>query len=625
MRVPVARGLACRPPSAALGVLTKRLLGFACVAVLLVYADQALGGRAWTPEAPSGTDAAMPGEPVLEPATLHSLGVRWPVTGDDNGDARVTVTYRKADGADWRRAYPLFWIHPDRQPAALRVTNGRLFAGSIVDLDPGTRYEIRLRLSDPDGGSTTARLIAETRAVPSLDRTGMRVRDVIPRDGAARAADRAGASPQAVVGLANALDAAQPGDLLRLQPGRYDARALRPARSGKPGKPIVIMGSEAGRAVLDGGGGEVALDLSARSDVWLETVHLTNARVLVRANGAERLVIRGNTFDLPAVRSATGIETLDGRSRHFVITDNRFSGPTETWPKPYRGKRIPELVNGVTIAGAGHDIAYNRIEGVGDGVNSGRIVEHNPAHRGLWASDVYNNDINLARTECIEADHTVTNVRVYRNRLTNCLYGVSAQPARGGPVYVFRNRILNTQAGPFKLHNHTSGVLVFHNTSVRAGVPFLIQPARETVNDVITRNNVFIGTRAPAIRSTGRMRRCDFDSDGFAYALTGAFLHWNRESYASPRRALDAGVAYADDGAVMLFARRTLAEGPWPSDGMLALVSPASNTMQLGGDSRAIDRGVDLANFNDTYTGSAPDLGCCELKAGLPHVGPRGE
>ena len=625
MAIPTARRLAHRPRAVELGVLVTRLLGLACVGFLLVYADQAVGERAWTPEAPSGTDEAMPGEPVLEPATLHSLGVRWPITGDDNGDARVTVTYRQVSGSTWRQAYPLFWIHPERQPAVLRVAEGRLFAGSIVDLDPGTRYEIRLHLSDPDGGSTTARLIAETRAVPSLDRTDMRVREVVPRDGAARAADLAGASPKAVVGLANALDAAQPGDLLRLRPGRYDARALQPARSGKPGKPIVIMGAESGRAVLDGGGGDVALNLSARSDIWVENVRLTNARALVRADGAERLVIRRNTFDLPAVRFATGIETLDGRSRHFVITDNRFLGPTEAWPKSYRGKRIPELVNGVTIAGAGHDIAYNGIEGVGDGVNSGRIVDHNPARRGLWASDVYNNDIDLARTECIEADHTLTNVRVYRNRLTNCLYGVSAQPARGGPVYVFRNRILNTQAGPFKLHNHTSGVLLFHNTSVRAGFPFLIQPARETVNDVITRNNVFIGTRAPAIRSTGRMRRCDFDSDGFAYGLTGSFLKWNRETYQSPRRTRETGVAYAEEGAVMLFARRTLPEGPWTPDGVLALVSPSANKMQLGGESRAVDRGVNLANFNDTHTGAAPDLGCCEFKTELPHVGPRGE
>ena len=33
--------------------------------------------------------------------------------------------------------------------------------------------------------------------------------------------------------------------------------------------------------------------------------------------------------------------------------------------------------------------------------------------------------------------------------------------------------------------------------------------------------------------------------------------------------------------------------------------------------------GVVLPNINNGYTGKAPDLGCCELGAPLPHYGPR--
>ena len=45
--------------------------------------------------------------------------------------------------------------------------------------------------------------------------------------------------------------------------------------------------------------------------------------------------------------------------------------------------------------------------------------------------------------------------------------------------------------------------------------------------------------------------------------------------------------------------------------------------LRLAPGSRAVDAGVVLPNFNDGFTGTAPDLGCCELGQPLPHYGPR--
>ena len=41
------------------------------------------------------------------------------------------------------------------------------------------------------------------------------------------------------------------------------------------------------------------------------------------------------------------------------------------------------------------------------------------------------------------------------------------------------------------------------------------------------------------------------------------------------------------------------------------------------GDAAAIDRGCVLPNINDGHSGSAPDLGCYEATAAVPHYGPR--
>ena len=113
---------------------------------------------------------------------------------------------------------------------------------------------------------------------------------------------------------------------------------------------------------------------------------------------------------------------------------------------------------------------------------------------------------------------------------------------------------------PFKLHNHTSGILILHNSSVTSGIPFHIYPARETVNAVITRNNLFIGTSSPALLSTGRMINCDFDSDGYGWfegppalqSLLGRFAEWNTRTYASPEAAQRSGALYRQRGAIVL-------------------------------------------------------------------------
>lgn len=202
----------------------------------------------------------------------------------------------------------------------------------------------------------------------------------------------------------------------------------------------------------------------------------------------------------------TGITAINGgyeESRGFVITDNVFQGPT-SWPR----RAGIEDVNGIIVTGAGHVVAYNRLSRLGDGI-------HGVQYGRLSASDIYNNDVEVSTDDGIEADYGDTNVRVFRNRITNAFSGISAQPSNGGPLYVFRNAIYNVIYSPFKLHNDTAGVFIFHNTAVKAGIPFHIDPAGETVSDVITRNNLFIGTTGPALLSTGRMIRCGFDSDGY--------------------------------------------------------------------------------------------------------------
>src|SRR5438874_1243548 len=87
-------------------------------------------------------------EAKLDRPTVVSLGVQLLISGDDNFDATVAVRYRKQGTTDWHTGPFLMRVHPE-------LVTGRSvppqFAGSIIDLEPDTTYDIELHAVDPDG------------------------------------------------------------------------------------------------------------------------------------------------------------------------------------------------------------------------------------------------------------------------------------------------------------------------------------------------------------------------------------------------------------------------------------------------------------------------------------------
>jgi len=575
--------------------------------------DETTGGRR---AAVSGDAASRPDESVAEPATFHSLGVRWAVRGDANSDAVIELRYRRSAETAWREGLPLVRTDPGSVSDENRVSGGWLFAGSIVDLAPDTEYEVLLTLTDPDGGSTQRTLRMKTGAEPR-EPAGMRVRHVVP----ASATDRAsgtGTESDPFRGLRSAQAAAQPGDLFLVHAGVYREGTWTIDHHGTPARPIIYRGAGDGETILDGNEGERLVSATGIRHVWLERLTLRRARYLFVGHSGSHFVIRRCRLEVVL----TGITAINGgytESRGFVITDNVIEGPTR-WPR----SRGIEDVNGVTITGAGHVVAYNRMSGLADGI-------HGSSHGRLSASDIYNNDIEASTDDGIEGDEADTNVRIFRNRITNAFSGISAQPANGGPLYVFRNAIYNVLYSPFKLHNDTSGVVIFHNTSVADGIPWHIEPGGETVKDVTTRNNLFIGSSGPALRSTGEMIRCDFDRDGYGVpggtgplaGIFNVFAEWNGRTYSTPDAAQRSGALYRRHGAVLVNARGNFASGVGIPGNRSTRFPGDKIDLRLDPASRAVDAGIVLPNFSDGFSGKAPDLGCCELGQPLPHYGPR--
>ncbi len=75
-------------------------------------------------------------------ATYNSIGVEVKFSGDNNGNSTAEVYYRRAGSDAWLRALPLW---------RTAASSGSAFYGSVVLLEPGTGYQVKVDVADPDG------------------------------------------------------------------------------------------------------------------------------------------------------------------------------------------------------------------------------------------------------------------------------------------------------------------------------------------------------------------------------------------------------------------------------------------------------------------------------------------
>lgn len=552
-----------------------------------------LGGPA------SALDMIRPGAVVADPPTIICLGVHWPYAGDDNKNASVRVRYRVASSGknDWRAALPLFRIrpenvraHPSRPAPAAQVA----FAGSIFDLRPDTAYEIELILSDPDGSSVTKIVRSRTRPVP---RAPAKLRVVNVKPG----------------GLAAALRAARPGNVLLLQKGVYKGPFIIKQKA-TAAQPIVIRGVKRDDVILEISANQgTIITANDSAYVYFEQLTFRNAYEAIQANRATGTVMRR----CRTVGLHSPFRALAAPVRDFYIADNLLEGPL-SWPPP-KGKALEE---GIQIIGSGHVVCHNRVTGFGDAIS----IFRNPA----VAIDVYGNDIDAVVDDGIEMDYTDRNTRCFRNRITNAGRGISAQPVYGGPCYIFRNEIYNIGVEAFKLHSGPSGVLIYHNTSYGAGYALVVWSSMP-VYDTVFRNNLLIGRSKQLGDWTSKTVNCDLDYNGYGPA-DGHTLKIGNVRHASLKAAAEKGI---ETHGVMVRAPYFAGAVPVPQYiAYFAGVAPVpKNAAKKAApvmlvprrESAAIDAGVKLPNINDGYTGKAPDLGAREAKAPPPVYGPRPE
>ena len=464
----------------------------------------------------------------VEPPTLISLGFEWQIDGDNNRNASVAVSWRKKGDRVWHEGLPLLRIGNERlNENAIQYVTPNMLAGSIFDLEPGTEYECRFVLSDPDGvvGKSENQVTVRTRSEPK-PATGGKVYHVYP-------ADFKGEKQQpAFTGLLAAYNTGsshsdnfntypprvEPGDIILVHAGLYKDDRMRYGGGGPGGtapsdgtyyltqsgtaeKPIVIKAAGDGEAIFDGDGNFNLFNVMAANYNYFEGLTIRNSDLaflggLKHIAGASGITIKNCRIE----NVGRAFYSDWSGSKDFYIADNVITGrfPADhlmgftgrTWQK-YGPS--PKLVSeyAIKVYGSGHAVAYNSISSFHDGVDVATYGNPDgPADRMPVSIDFYNNDISNMEDNCIESDGGAHNIRIMRNRCFNHGHrALSVQPLFGGPVYFIRNIVYHApEGGAVKLTATSSGIVFYHNTFIAP-----VKPMLGAISNIHFRNNLILG------------------------------------------------------------------------------------------------------------------------------------
>ncbi len=502
------------------------------------------------PEDPKVT----PGEFVIEHPTLINLAFEWHIDGDANRDASVDVSFRKQGEIAWRAAMPLARLHGEQvfQRNVFNLVTPNMFAGSILDLEPGTAYEARFVMTDPDGvngpAASATRIVTVTTRPEPMPATGGKTYHVYPTKWQGPKTEPAfegimcaynyycGAGDTAPGGRPRV----KPGDTVLVHAGTYAYHwefygnqttvnatttfegTYYLAADGTPEKPIVIKAAGDGEVVLDGRGNFNLFNVKAADYNYFEGITFRNTQIAIWAGtqfiaGSKGLTVKRCRFEDVGM----GVFTNYSGSSDFYIADSVFIGRNDPrhltgWTGAFwqqfenvEGQEFPPVMKsytGIRLYGPGHVVAHNYVANFHDGIDTEMYGMPDGSHpiegpnyppREYWdrrptAIDIYNNYITNAHDNSIEMDGSMHNIRVMRNMLINSAsHPMSTQPSVGGPIYFIRNIVYNAPGGSTRLTAGSPGVFFYNNT-------ILTETNGGASANVHWRNNLMLGQNAQA-------------------------------------------------------------------------------------------------------------------------------
>lgn len=548
--------------------------------------------------------------------TLTNISVEW--VPEQKGAAEAKLQFRTSETAHWQDAMPMRLVKAGGTSNSAAAANGcatnrycwpERYAGSILDLEPGTTYEVRAYIANSEG-------------TPVLSKTGMISTRAIP-------APMAGAPMKQVTSsttLTSALSAAIPGDLIQLSAGTYSGFTM--TRSGTEGKPIVLRGVPG--TVING-------------NVYLQSVkyvHLENVTVngTIRIDHAAWVAVIGNTVNSgQALGIGSGGKSPPTSEHDLYIADNVIKGAA-AFVDANIAVDGGVLYEGIQLTGYGHVITNNKVSGYRDCIS---FFEGNLAGN-QYSIDILNNDLSECVDDAIEADSCFGNCRVMRNRITNTFMGISSQPTLGGPSYMIRNVLFNVLGEPFKLHNDTRGDVILNNTIVKNGDAFAVYDGSVLVYDAWIRNNLMVGSQncnSVTNRAGSTYKNCNSSvgklmsfptfsmtsssTDYQGYGVVGVTGVSGRLGSLNFTQIPAAPGVLSGNETHSLMVDSSVFLNAVSFPGFPSATIESAPDLRIGWSASVIGKALLIPNVNDSPSITSPAIGAYELGAAIPVYGPR--
>jgi Big-like domain-containing protein len=504
---------------------------------------------------------SLPAMGVRAVTTYESAGLYWTNPGA-NATTGCDVRYRKAGESTWSTGLALWFDAASNE-----------CRGSVVGLTPGTNYEAQLGT----GG-------AMTRAINFTTWTNL-----IPV-----------------------------------------ARTVNvPAGSGSYN--VTEGGSASGYVVYDGAGAVRDVQNGAANNITIDASYVVVRNLTLRGAQRHAILISPSVHDVviedndvsgwgrtrdgtwgtdmdSGVRAICSAETLT----RVTIQRNRIHDPrygANSWTDGHPAG--PQAIT-FSYCGGNHVFRWNEIYSTnGNRFNDGMGGEDNFSTVGFPNndSDIYGNTITHAWDDGIEAEGANRNVRIWGNYLDRTATGIATTVSSVGPVYIFRNVFNRNQfydkraadqddRQPFFKSGSSSDFgngrrYLFHNTMLQAtqagsshglggGAGVGGTGNSQLVRNTVSMNNIYhLWKPNSAVYQVGSDNA--FQNDMYNGSMGTAVVGGIN---ATPQYAAGHG---------------------WQSE--------AGGRYQLAAGTPGHDGGVRIANFNDGFLGSAPDVGASEAGA----------
>jgi hypothetical protein len=504
--------------------------------------------------------------------TFECIGLYWkPADGAEN--KICPVNYRAAGIKKWREAYPLWFDKRNRE-----------YRGSIVHLKSNTNYEIELNLKNTNT-KTALQCKTWTEDLPIVKTIYLPERSsktlTIDRSGTPNGYILYTPKPQRTTTI----------DVVNQQDNCIIVKTSYVIIRGLTLKNARIHGIQLRDNVHD-----VIIencDISGwgrtHDDGWGENY---DSAIYSNGKSIERITVQRNRIHHPRSDSNNWRELRKHKNTRHPL------GPQAVCFWNSRGNHVIRY-NHVY---SDDDHQYNDIFGAGSNFSKVGFPNRD--------SDIYGNLLSHCWDDAIESEGANCNVRIWDNYMNEVFVGVACASTSIGPLYVWRNITKEMRVAPneysggfLKTSDKTGGgkIYVFHNNALHASK--ITDKGKISIgaslgfgwggpmSNVTTRNNI-LHVKTCYINDKNKDPQGDYDYD--------LYQGWIKAAGKPESHGIKAVPIYVENAGL----------------------KNHSAIFHLAPRSPGYDQGIRLPNFNDHFTGIAPDIGAHEANTPPLQFGP---